>query len=287
MNRTNHTNRTPPRRGRPQLDVVRAAPTAALLAALSGTIGCASDGLARFSPRPIPMAVRAEMTLRPTDAAASSIVLPLKGRPATATLRHNVGVAGVAGASCFASLEVNSALADGSCALALAFAPRSDGPGMALTKASVVARAADGSTCAALQGRLPAGSDAVVYELDPTSASAAWLPLAPPADDETKAGVEPWAIAALPVFPRGEVTLRAGADALVLDLRSVQLGGDVVSTAAAAGACSPCAEGSACRSAYPSYRMRDFQPQSPTAELRVPMDVYLGTPTVVLLTQGW
>lgn len=260
---------------------------AALLLAMTTAAGCASEGLARFRPKPIPMSVRSALTLRPTTPAAEPIALPLKGRPATATLVHNASSASGDVPGCFERLEVRSALADGSCEISLAFAHRSDAPGMALTGAKLVARAADGTTCQALQGRLPAGDAAVAYELDAATAGDAWLPIAPPAAEEAQPAAGPWTIAALPVFPRGEVTLRAGTDALQLDLRSVQLGGDVVSTASADATCSPCADGSACRSPYPRYRLRDFQPQSPTAELRVPMDVYLGTPTVVLLTQGW
>lgn len=168
--------------------------------------------------------------------------------------------------------------------MTLRFGPRDDGPGLRLTAAELVARDAGVPDCAAFADVLPKDAPSVRLALQ---SGEAWLPL--PAPEPGATG--PLALDQLYVWPRGTVKLAAqtaaGEVAATLDLSTTRFGGDVQSQLADAGACTPCPNGGACQSPYPGFRLRDFQTESVGLNLRTPMDVFLGVPVALILTQGW
>ena len=249
-----------------------AAPIAA--AALLLCSACSDAALTPYQAKPMafhPLAA-AQVTSSGADNPAFSLPLSV----ATASGRVAIG----AEVGCTSELSITASAADGSCALKLSFGQRTDGPGLALTTATLTGRDKSG-TCAALAPQLPSGGGDVIYTL---TGGHAWLPWVEPASADAADGKI--AIDKVLVDLKGEAILSAGASTLTLGDHSLQLGGDLTLDADTGAACTPCAA-AACKSPYPQYRLRDAQPKSVAYNLAYTLDRWLGQHLVVILTQGW
>ncbi len=216
--------------------------------------GCGSDDNDAVY-EPTPMALHSIGKLASTASSATALNLDLQDRPASAELRH--GAAG-----CFTAIGVTATTADGD-EVSLAFGPRATF-GMALTGMTVKR---GGGTWQLVSGD-------------------AWLPL----DTLEELGDGPATLDKLLIAPRGEVELQrldtGSGHPIRVQLAGLDFGGDVTSELDAKGQCKPCNDAT-CKAPFPTWRLRDFQPESPRFNLEYDMNVYLDEPVVAILTQGW
>jgi len=224
---------------------------AALAVAAVGS-GCSDDvDDSTYEPKP--------MAFHPIGSFAS---VQFDGGTAKASMKHGAD-------GCIQALHVDAVSKDGKHKLAVTFTPQ-DAFGMKVSKA---VWQPDGDTAYDVVGN-----------------NAGWLPLDAISDEEGKSG----AVNKLLVAPRGKITLaqaKPGDKTTEFDLATIQFGGDLVSELDGAATCSRCDPKSAnyddCKAPHPTYRVRDFQGDSPWFNLEYDLNVFLGRPVVAILTQGW
>lgn len=117
-----------------------------------------------------------------------------------------------------------------------------------------------------------------------------WLPIDALDTGVSTLGGDEVAVPKLLIWPRGKATLTAvdsgGAATVTIDLATIQFGGDGTSTLDAQATCKRCDKDD-CKAPFPTWRLRDFQKDSPRFNLRYDMNAFLGQPLVTILTQGW
>ena len=135
-----------------------------------------------------------------------------------------------------------------------------------------------------------------IWEL---SGGDAWLPLheLDAGYDKFEGGAMEVAVNKLLVWPRGTAKQKrtAGGDSSRgdaternVDMSDTQFGGDVISALDPKATCKRCDDSNPdCKAPFPTWRLRDFQSESPRKNLRYDMNALLGAPFVTILTQGW
>lgn len=244
--------------------------TRAVLAPLLFAVGCAlatASGCTDEQPNtpyvPAPMAFHSIGSIAITPMSGTPLALDVDARAAKAVMTHGDG-------GCIDALTVSGDTAAGD-TITLTFAPRVTF-GMQLTAATLTR--ADG------KWGLAKGQG--------------WLPLQALSEAE-KPGDQPIPVAKLLIAPRGKIELQRldtssghpiQVDLMQIDLAKLSFGGDTETTRAASPTCKPCAT-DACKPPYDTFRLRDFQTDSPRFNLEYDLNVYLEEPVVAILTQGW